>query len=199
MKRVTWASREPGDIFLAAVPGFPNPQIWQAELVLHPEAPTDFKPTHAGIVGFPDEKGHGTVVEAWLDVVQHQNSVACINPAAKYANYESALELWRSTAFNPAGLKAYIAAYGPQKYGLLNLFGFEWIAFVKLVTRRNVENPIECSEVCSQGVVIELGTYQAAQFAIFPEHWAHAAACNDNTLRNLDPLELRMMLLAHED
>jgi hypothetical protein len=188
MKRVPWAERRTGDIFLAAVPGFPHPQIWDAERVLHPDAPTDFQATHCGLMGFPDQHG-GTVVEAWLD--KHEDSVACINPAAKYAGYESYMELWRPAAFEPDGLKLYIAIYGPEAYGWLNLAGFEWIAFVKAITGRDVQNPVEVSQVCSQGV----GDYMTleANLGVVEMEWIR-----DVDIRNLDPLALRMGLLAHE-
>jgi len=197
VKRIpNWQERQPGDIFLTAVPSDVGWAIKYAELQIHPDAPKDFIPSHAGLVGFPDAAG-GTVVEAWLDIVHLQDSVACINPAAKYAGYEEYLEVWRPAAFEPDGLKAYIADYGPEKYGALNLVGFEWVALVKWLTGKNVENPIEVSDVCSQGALIQLGRYQAP--LIMPqEQWSELAASDDLLIRDVDPLALRLLLLAHQ-
>ena len=132
-----------------------------------------------------------------MDLQKHQDSVACINPFSKYAGFEQYLEVWRPALFYPEGLEAYIKAYGPEKYGVLNLLGFEWIAIVKFLTGVDVENPEECSDVCSQGVLIEQGTFQGPLIAP-AEHWAFVASSDDLLLRDCDPLELRMMLLAHE-
>ena len=191
MKRVPVGQRQTGDIFLAAVPSDLGWAIKAAELEIHPNAPKDFIPTHAGIIGFGD-----TIVEAWLNL-SGEDSVACINPWSKYRGYEAFLELWRPAAFEPAGLEAYIRDYGPEKYGWLNLFGELYIAEVKKLTGRSVENPIENSDFCSQGALIELGKYQAPLIAP-QEHWAYLAANDDVVMRDADPLELRMMLLAHE-
>lgn len=190
MKRSTWADRQVGDIFLSCVPSDLGWAIKANELMMHPNAPKDFIPSHAGIVGFADY-----VVEAWLDL--HENSVASINPASKYRSLDEYIEVWRPADFRAEALQAYMTDYGPQKYGALNLLGFEWTALVKKLTGRDVENPLECSHVCSQGALIYLGQYLAPIIAP-QEHWAFIAASDDLLLRDCDPLELRMMLLAHQ-
>ena len=191
MKRVTWVERQTGDIFLAAVPSDAGWAIKHAELMLHPNAPKDFVPSHAGIIGFAN-----TVVEAWMNL-SGEDSVAAINPVSKYLGFEGYLELWRPVAFEAAALTSYIRDKGPEHYGALNLLGFEYVALVKDITGRNVDNPIETSEVCSQGALDYCGNYLAP--LISPqEHWVFIAAHDDLLLRDCDPLELRMMFLAHQ-
>ncbi len=186
MKRIPFSQRQPGDLFLAAVPSLTHDLIWAAEKVLHPRAPMDFEATHAGIIGF-----NGFVVEAWWDL-HGDNSVAALFPDSKYATSIEYLELWRATSFLEQGLVNYIQEYGPAQYGLLNLSGFLWMALVKGLTGKDIANPEECSDVCSQGALIELGLFQVS------EPWAIALAASDEFLRICDPLLLRTTLLAHE-
>jgi hypothetical protein len=164
--------------------------IKYAEIGLHPDAPKDFIPSHAGIVSFNDQ-----VVEAWLSLTE--DSVAAINPASKYQGLDDFLEIWRPSAFEPEALGNYVRDYGPEKYGWLNLLGFEYEAIIKEITGKDVANPLECSHVCSQGALIYLGKYLAPMISP-QEHWAYLAASDDLLLRDCDPLELRMMLLAHQ-
>lgn len=190
MRRVKWADRQTGDIFLAAVPSVMHDAIWTAEVAMHPNAPFDFHVSHAGIVGF-----NGYVVEAWMSFTE--DSVAAINKDSKYDGLDDYLEVWRPTLFEMDALSGYVHDYGPAKYGLLNLFGFEWEAFVRKLTGRDVSNPVEVSAVCSQGALIYLGKYLTPLIAP-QEWWANTAASDDILLRDCDPLELRMMLLAHQ-
>lgn len=191
MKRVTWDTRQTGDLYLTAAGGLLGDGIQTAELAMHPAAPRDFVPSHAGIVGFDaldtiavPTRVQRTVVEAWLDL--HENSVACINPAEKWdaAAKLGLVEVWRPDAFDPEALRRYIARYGPEKYGALNLAGFEWVAAVKALTGKDVANPVEISQVCSQGdgdfLTINYGFTGA-------EAWIM-----DVKICNLDPEALRL-------
>lgn len=191
MKRVKWVDRQPGDIFLSAVPSEVGHLIYLAERETHPEAPSDFEVTHAGICSFND-----MVVEAWMNL-SGEDSVAAINPASKYGGLDDYLEVWRPAIFVPDALARYVADKGPERYGALNLVGFEWRAIVKQLTGREVDNPIEISEVCSQGALDFLGNYLAPLISPL-EAWAFTAAHDEMTLRDCDPLALRLMLLAHE-
>ena len=189
MRRVAWAERQTGDCFLSAVPGFLHDGIWLAEKAMHPDAPLDFAATHAGIIGFP-VGNDGTVIEAWLDT--KQNSVAAINFASKYETWASLndVEVWHPAKFAEDALKQYLQIFGPEHYGVLNLFGFEYLAFVKELTGRDIENPLEKSQVCSQGVGDFLSINEGYTGA---EQWIFGA-----NIPNLDPLALRMLFLSHQ-
>src|ERR1019366_990688 len=97
MKRVNWADIQPGDFYLTAVPSVEHDLIWRAELALHPDAPTDFQATHAGIYG----PVPGWVTEAWLDLTPPGiDSVASVVADSKYAAAAAAgqVEVWRPGA-----------------------------------------------------------------------------------------------------
>jgi hypothetical protein len=183
VKKVNWADRAIGDVYFTAVPSLEHSAIWLAERLDHPDAPTTFPVTHAGIVG----PYTGYVTESWRSKHSNIDSVASVVSDAKYD--ERYVECWRlddlsaENATNTFNL--YLAKYVPERYGLLNLIGFAYRAVIKEITGKDVDNPIECSQVCSQGV----GDYIRLSGV---EPWFSVV-----DIRNLDPLMLRILFLAH--
>src|SRR6185437_8732735 len=127
MQIVKWEDRQPGDTFFSDLTSILGTGIHDAELALHPGAPTDFIPTHAGIIGFStSEFPEGTVVEAYCGTGKNksfENSVAAINSSSKYAPWAAIgkVEVWRtaktvSDSAVQSALHAYIKEYGPEGY-----------------------------------------------------------------------------------
>jgi hypothetical protein len=201
VKLLPWSDRLPGDVFLAYAGGLVGGAIELFERKLHPDYPDDQPvPTHAGLIGFDD-----TVIEAWLSI--SEDSVCSVNPCAKYDGVP--VEIWRPWSPLPqdagpasvnniyeAAIDTYISQEIGWKYGWSNLLGFEYKALVKMLTGKNCANPIEVSDVCSQGVGIYLGKYLAP--LVKPAlDWAAAIAYDDLLIRNFDPLAARIAFMAH--
>ena len=190
MKKVLWQDRQVGDIFLAAVPGGLHNGIWAAECIDHPNAPQDFQVTHAGIVG----PVTGWITEAWMALEDGINSVASVVEDAKYEAPvgQGQVELWRPDATAEGVFLAfgeYLAKYVPRQYGYMDLFGFLYRALIKRLTGKDVDNPIECSEVCSQG---------ATEFLkLLVAHGSGETWVTKVEVRNEDPLALRLDFIAH--
>lgn len=193
MKRVAWADRKVGDIFLYHGAGLLSSLIRAAELAMHPDAPEDVVPSHAGAIG-PDD----TAVEARMD--EAADSVAAIQPASTYndAAAKGRVELWRPTtdASLADAVISYIHTYGPMRYGELNLLGFEWKAIVEGLFHIADNNPIRDRLVCSQGIIILLGKFM--QLSAPLESWAWNYVNVPDNIANCDPLELRLLFLAHQ-
>lgn len=193
MKRVNWPDRKVGDIFLYHGTGLFSSMIRTAELAMHPNAPEDFVPSHAGAIG-PDN----TVVEALMD--ENNNSVAAVGPAQKYesANAKGLIELWRPTTDAALGdmVTEYIKVYSPMLYGALNLIGFDWVSICESLFHIAVDNPIREHLVCSQGILILLGKFFEPVTPL--EVWAWNYVSIPNNLADCDPLELRLQFLAHQ-
>ena len=192
MKRVDWTDIQVGDFYLTAVPSVEHDLIWQAELALHPDAPTDFAATHAGIYG----PVPGWVTEAWLDLTPPGiDSVASVVADSKYTAAAAAeqVEVWRPDALNEhiyLAFSIYLNRYVPQKYGTWNLFGFLWMAEVKRLTGKDVQNPVEGSQGCSQADADMLGILVTCGAN---EPWIKTV-----NVANCDPLKFRMLNLANQ-
>lgn len=183
MKKVAWIDRAPGDVFLSALSSLLGLGIREAEIAMHPAAPLDFVPSHAGLIGFND-----TVIEAWLDL--EENSVAAVNPDSKYSRYVSLglVEVWRpekhDELFLGNAMVEYLKAYGPAKYGILNLLGFEYEAAMEKLLGVQIDNPVHVSNVCSQGALLYLSQKYAEEYTV-----------TQRNLRDMDPLALRMLFM----
>jgi hypothetical protein len=188
MRRIAWAERQVGDVLLAAVPSIVHDAIWHGELMMHPGAPEDFCVSHAGLLG-PEP---GWVTEAWLSLTE--DSVASVVDEQKYADplAHGEVELWRPTATVQqceAAFTRYLNRYVPEGYGIENIFGFAYRALIKQLTGKDIENPIEHSQVCSQGAVDFLTMLYAEEATDMA--WILAV-----DIRDCDPLALRMQFLA---
>ncbi|SRR5579884_676568 len=173
MKPIDWQDRQAGDIGLVRLHSLMGDLIVDFERRLHPDYQGDFIPSHAFVVHDRD-----LVIESALNF--NQNSVAALNPASEYDNCE--LRLWRIERTPEQitnALKAFLATYAHDGYGLLDLFGFALEACEHCVGLK-ASNAILVSYVCSQAALLFL-RYPAG------ERWPWMV-----NLRDCDPLKLEI-------
>lgn len=184
IKIANWDSRKPGDIILHYSDARLSRWIAILELRLIPNAPQDFIPSHAAIVGYDNK-----VIEAWYG--GGQNSAAALNPVSKYDGElnKGNLELWRVADADDShvgkALGSFLHDFTNQPYAWPNLLGFAVEAIFHTAT-----NPVDDGNVCSQS---DLTYLRYLDLVMFPNSTLGWVDTMDIT--NTTPLALRCAFL----